>query len=158
MSNREEEAVAGPFEDIPVLIVVMIATSIFLFSMVHGYVNYLDNVEDQRMRDNAYSLSNSIRSYEELLDGSKEGVFLGEKVLSLTTETLNNDYKEAELGYRFRIAILDTSDYPNAHDYSRSYGDSNPPANGNIYSITTSILISVNEEYHTAQLIVILWS
>ena len=158
MSSLGEEAVAGPFEDIPVLIVVMIATTIFLFSMVHAYVNYLDNIENQRMRENAYSLSNSIRSYEKLTDDSKEGVYLGENVLSLTTEVLNEDFEEAKLGYHFRISIMDTSSYPNSNYYSTSFGKSNPPASGDIYSVTTSVLIKVNEEYHTAQLMVTIWS
>lgn len=158
MSKRGEEAVAGPFEDIPVLIVVMIATTIFLFSMVHAYVNYLDNIEYQRMRENAYSLSNSIRSYEELTDDSKVGIYLGEKVLLLTTDDLNEDFEEASLGYHFRISILDTSSYTNSNEYSKSFGNPNPPASGDMYSVTTSVLINVNEEYHTARLMVTIWS
>lgn len=158
MPSLGEEGIAGPFEDIPVLIVVVIATAIFLFSLVNAYVNYIDTIENQRMREDALSLSNSLRSFEGLQKGAEEGIFDGEKLLLFSTEKLNRDYNESKLGYHFRMSVLDTSDYPNANNYTRSFGDQNPPVGGNKYSVTTSILIKVDTEYHTAQLIVTIWS
>jgi hypothetical protein len=158
MPSLREEGIAGPFEDIPVLIVVIIATAIFLFSLVHAYVNYIENIEDNRMSENAQSLSNSLRSYEALLDGSREGVFLGEKLQVFTTEKLKEDYNESRLGYHFRMSVLDTSGYPNANNYTNSFGNHNLPVEGNKYTVTTSILIRVDSHYHTARLIVTAWS
>jgi hypothetical protein len=153
-----EEGIAGPFEDIPVLLVVIIATAIFLFSLVHAYVNYIENIENQRMRENAQSLCNSLRSYEVILDGSSDGVYDGEKMQTFSDEKLNVDYNESKLGFHFRMSIVDTSDYPNANYYTRSFGDLNPPVEGDKYTVTTSILIRVDSEYHAAQLIVTVWS
>jgi hypothetical protein len=158
MPSLGKEGIAGPFEDIPVLLVVIIATAIFLFSLVHAYVNYIDNIEKQRMRENTQSLCNSLRSYEVLLDGSSDGVYDGEKLQTFSNEKLNVDYNESRLGFHFRMSIVDTSDYPNANYYTMSFGDLNPPVEGDKYTVTTSILIRVDSEYHAAQLIVTVWS
>jgi hypothetical protein len=158
MPSLGEEGIAGPFEDIPVLLVVIIATAIFLFSLVHAYVGYIDNLENQRMREKALSLSDSLRSYEKLQDGSSEGIYLGEKLQLFSNEKLNEDYNESRLGYHFRMSVLDTSSYPSSNNYTMSFGISSLPANGNRYTVTTSILIRVGSEYHTAQLIITIWS
>lgn len=158
MSKDREEGIAGFFEDIPVLIVVTIATGIFLYSLVHAYVLYLDQFEYQRMHENALGLCKSVRSYEGLTHGSEEGVFLGEKLTSLNTEALQEDFNVTVLGFNFQISIIDTSDYSNGANYTKSIGTSDLPVTGNKYSVTTSVLIKVDETYHTAQLIVIIWS
>lgn len=158
MSQDREEGIAGFFEDIPVLIVVTIATGIFLYSLVHAYVLYLDQFEEQRMHENAREFCGSIRSYDGLTYGSEEGIFLGDKLNSLTDEALQEDFNETVLGYDYQISIIDTSDYPISVNFTKSFRTSMPPVKGNKYSITTSILIKVDETYHAAQLIVTIWS
>lgn len=158
MSQGREEGIAGFFEDIPVLLVVIIATGIFLFSLVHAYVLYLDQFEYQRMHENALGLSRSVRSYDGLIYGSEEGVFLGDKLTSLTFEALQEDFNVTRLGYNYQVSIIDTSDYQNSVNYTKSFKTANPPVTGNRYSVTTSVLIKVDKTYHAAQLIVTIWS
>jgi hypothetical protein len=158
MSCRGEEAVAGPFEDIPVLIIVMIATGIFLFSLVNAYATYLDQYDHQRMHENAHTLSQSLRSYDQLIYGSQEGVFSGDKVISLSSDILALDYDQRSLGYNYQVSIIDKSDYSDNLDFTRTFGNSDPPLSGDKYSVTDSILIKVDNEYHAAQLVVTIWS
>lgn len=158
MSQDREEGIAGFFEDIPVLIVVTIATGIFLYSLVHAYVLYLDQFEEQRMHENVREFYGSIRSYDGLTYVSEEGVFLGDKLTSLTDEELQEDFNETVLGYDYQVSIIDTSDYLNSANFTKSFKSSLPPVKGNKYSITTSILIKVDETYHAGQLIVTIWS
>ncbi len=158
MSNEGEEAIAGFFEDIPVLIVVVIATGIFLYSLVNGYVMYLNQLEHQRMNENAQELCGSIRNYDGLTDGKRDGVFLGDKLLILDMVTLEEDYDPDRLGYGYQISIIDTSNYPNSANFTKSFATSTPPISGSKYSITTSVLISIDDNNHAAQLIVTIWS
>jgi hypothetical protein len=158
MSQAREEGIAGFFEDIPVLIVVTIATGIFLYSLVHAYVIYLDQFEYQRMHENALDLCTSFRSYDGLIFGSDQGVFQGDKLISLSNEALQEDYNATVLGYDYQISIIDMSDYSNSANYTKSFKTSTPPARGDKYSVTTSVLIKVDETYHAAQLIVTIWS
>ncbi|UCE36079.1 MAG: hypothetical protein JSW00_11025 [Thermoplasmata archaeon] len=157
MSKPGEEGIAGAFEDIPVLIVVTIATGIFLFSLVHAYVVYLEQLESQRMYENANDLLSSVRSYEGLTHEFREGVFLGDKLITLTSEALREDYDPNVLGFDYQISIIDTSDYPNCVNYTMSFSSIEEPPTKNRYSVTTSISIKVDEDYHAGQLIVMIW-
>lgn len=156
--GKEEEGVAGFFEDIPVLIVVTIATGVFLYSLIHAYVLYLDQFESQKMNENAMDLCRSIRSYDGLIYKSQEGIFLGDKIKSLTPETLQEEFNVSRLGYHYQISIIDTSDYLDSINYTKTFKTSDQPIKGNRYSQTTSVLIKVDENYHAAQLIVTIWS
>ncbi|UCG70894.1 MAG: hypothetical protein JSV09_07830 [Thermoplasmata archaeon] len=158
MLRLREEGIAGFFEDIPVLIVVIIAAGIFLFSLVHAYVLYLEQIDNQRMYEDAKELLKAIRSYGDLTVDSEEGVFEGDKLVSLTNEALQEDFNVSVLGFHYQISIIDTSDYQCSTNYTLSFKTSNPPARGNRYSVMTSVLINVDETYHAAQLIITIWS
>jgi hypothetical protein len=158
MLKAREEAIAGFFEDIPVLLVVTIATGLFLFSLVHAYVTYLDQFEHERMHENAQELSEAIRGYEELTHDFREGVFNGDKLHSMDTTTFSQDFNETVLGYHFQVSIIDCSNYPTSSQYTTFFGNSHPPVKGNRYSVTTSVLIKEDNEYHASQLIVTIWS
>jgi hypothetical protein len=157
MLKAREEGIAGFFEDIPVLIVVVIATGIFLVSLVSAYVSYLDSLEGQRMHDEAESFCKAIRSYEGFTDGSREGVFSGDKLIMISSESMQEDFHPTALGFHYQVAIVDTSDYPNAANFTKSLETAEPPLTGNRYTVTTSILINVEENFHAAQLIVTIW-
>jgi hypothetical protein len=158
MPKLAEEGAAGFFEDIPVLIVVLIATGIFLYSLVHAYVVYLDNLENQTMADEAVDLQDAVRGYEGLIMGFEEGVFSGDKLISLSLEELKENFNPQALGYDYQVSIIDTSSYQNSLDYTKSFATSEPPARGERYSVTTSVLILVEDTYHAGQLIVMIWS
>lgn len=158
MPKPAEEGVAGFFEDIPVLIVVLIATGIFLYSLVHAYVVYLDNVEYQRMTGEVEDLRDAIRSYEGLIVGFQEGVFSGDKLDSLNLVDLKEDFDPRVLGYDYRVSVIDTSSYHNSLEYTKSFASSELPSSGDMYSVTTSILIMVDASYHAGQLVVTIWS
>ncbi len=158
MPKIAEEGAAGFFEDIPVLMVVLVATGIFLYSLVHAYVVYLDNLEHQRMADEVVDLLNAVRGYEGLIVDFKEGVFSGDKLISLSLENLMEDFSPQVLGYEYQASIIDTSSYQNSLDYTKSFATSEPPSGGDLYSVTTSVLIMVEESYHAGQLTVTIWS
>jgi hypothetical protein len=158
MPKIREEGAAGFFEDIPVLIVVIIATGIFLYSLVHAYVVYLENLEHSRMTGEVESFQEAVRGYDYLLVDFQEGVYSGDKLMALSTEILKGDFDPHILGYEYRISIIDTSSYQNSLDYTKSFATSEPPARGDIYSVTTSVLIVVEDSNHAGQLAVTIWS
>lgn len=158
MPKLSGEGTAGFLEDIPVLMVVLVATGIFLYSLVHAYVVYLDNLEHARMNREVMGFQDAVRGYEGLMEGSEEGVFSGDKLLSLTTGNLRGDFDPHTLGYHYRVSIIDTSGYQNSLVYTRSFTTSEPPAGGDTYSATTSVLIIVESSWHAGQLIVTIWS
>lgn len=158
MPKLAEEGAAGFFEDIPVLIVVLIATGIFLYSLVHAYVVYLDNLENQTMADEVAGFQDAIRGYEGLIVDFEEGVFSGDKLISISLEDLKEDFNPRVLGYNYQVSIIDTSSYQNSLNYTKSFATSEPPARGDRYSVTTSVLILIEDSYHAGQMTVTIWS
>jgi hypothetical protein len=158
MFKEREEGISSFFEDIPVLIVVTIAIGIFLFSLVHAYVVYVDQLEHKRMHDKARDFCRTVRTYEGLTHDLREGVFLDDKIAILTSEVLREDFDPKTLGYNYQVSIVDTSDYLDSNNYTKSFRTDDLPSSGDRYSHTTSILIKVDSSYHAAQLIVTIWS
>jgi hypothetical protein len=110
------------------------------------------------MADEAVGFQDAVRGYEGLIVGFEEGVFSGDKLISLSLEDLTEDFNPQVLGYNYRVSIIDTSSYQNSLDYTKSFATSEPPARGNRYSVTTSVLILVEGSYHAGQLAVTIWS
>lgn len=156
-SIRKDEGVAGFFEDIPALIVVIIGFGIFLLSIVSAFISYQTQQESFRMHQESVEFMEAIRIYDKITYDSKEGIFHGDSIQTITNETLKTDFHPDALGYEYRIIINDVSDYPNKNIYKKSFQTSAPPSSSSKYTITSSVVIKVGEYYHAAQLIVTIW-
>jgi len=155
---RQNEGVAGFFEDIPALIVVIIGFGIFLLSMVNAFVAYQAQQNSFRMHQENVEFSQAIRSYDKLTYNNMEGVFQGEKILNTSTwGKIKNDFHPVALGYDYRIIINDVSDYPDKFLFKKNFQTSPPPSRTSKYTVTSSVVINVGEFYHPAQLIVTIW-
>lgn len=155
--SRTDEGVAGFFEDLPALIVVIIGFGIFLLSIVNAFVAYQAQQDSFRMHQENKEFAQAIRSYDKLTYNFMEGVFSGDKILDISDETLESDFNPDALGYDYRLIINDVSNYPNGNLYKRTLQTSSPPVESSKYTVTSSVTIRVGEYYHPAQLIVTIW-
>jgi hypothetical protein len=110
------------------------------------------------MNDEVERFQDAVRGYEELIVGFEEGIFSGDKLISFSLEDLKKDFDPQVLGYEYQVSIIDTSSYQNSLEYTKSFATSEPPARGDLYSATTSVLIMIEETYHAGQLTVTIWS
>jgi len=107
--------VAGYFEDIPALIVVLIGVGIFLASVINAFVHYTSRQyisepdEGQRLLENVLSYHRIKR------DGYKDGTFDRDKLRNITVERFERDIL-TELEYEIRIK--DVSDYPDRENFT----------------------------------------
>ncbi len=157
MLYEDNKGFEGFFEDLPVLIVVTIGIGIFLISIIQAYATYLEEIEKEEMRDNCNELCEAMRNYSELTYESTEGLFLGDKIKTLTLEMLKEDFNESALGYQYQISVLDKSDYSGNSEYTRTFRTSEEPSRAPKFTTVSSVLIKVNDEYHAAQLIITIW-
>ncbi len=110
-----KDAVAGFFEDIPALMVVVIGVTIFFASMINAFMNYsVTQFEDDPQE--GQKLLEAIISYSGLTkDGYKDGTFDRGKLRNLTIEDLERDiFTEFE----YEIYVEDVSDYPDRENYT----------------------------------------
>jgi len=155
--RKDNKGVAGFFEDIPVLIVVVISIGMFIVSVVHVYANYAAQQDALRMYEDCREFTQAIRTYDSLMYQSQEGMFDVQKMETLANETLEYDFNRTSLGFDYQILIRDVSDYPKP--IVRAFGALHIPRDVSKITITSSINIRVSsEEIHAAQLIVTIWS
>ncbi len=155
--SKDNRGIAGFFEDIPALIVVVIAIGMFTVIMVHAYAGYVAQQNALRMYEDCREFTQSIRTYDSLIYQSQEGMFDVQKMETLTNETLEYDFNRTSLGFDYQILIRDVSDYPKP--IVKSFGTFHIPPNIGKITITSSINIRVSsDEIHAAQLIVTIWS
>ncbi len=155
--SRRNEGIGEFFEDIPTLIVVIIGFGIFLLSLVNAFVGYQAQQDSFRMHQENVQFMEAIRAYDKFTYNSMEGVFLGYKILQVSDDTIELDFNPDALGYDYRIIINDVSDYPDGNLYKVSFQTASPPPERSKYTAASSVIIKVDEHYHTAQLIVTIW-
>ncbi|UCG68759.1 MAG: hypothetical protein JSV09_13285 [Thermoplasmata archaeon] len=155
--HQEDEGIGGFFEDIPTLIIVILGFGIFLLSIVNAFVGYQAQQDNFRMHRECVEFTEALMAYEELTYESTKGIIDGDKFLIISEDDLKQDFNPASLGFDYRIIIKDVSDYENSNTYIKSFQTSSPPARLSKYSVTSSIVIRVNGNYHGAQLIVTIW-
>lgn len=153
----EDEGVSGFFEDIPALIVVILGFGIFLASIANAFVTYQAQQDSFRMHEKSLEFTRAIRGYDKLTYNYMEGIFEGKKLLGISNETIEEDFNPDRLGYDYRIIVNDVSDYPNSNLYVKSFQTSSLHLKSSKYTIASSVVIKVEEHYHSAQLIVTIW-
>lgn len=155
--DKDNRGVAGFFEDIPALIIVVIAIGMFTVSAAHVYAGYVAQQNTLRMYDDCREFTQSIRTYDGLTYRSQEGMFDIQKIESLANETLEYAFNRTSLGFDYQIIIRDVSDYPKP--IMKSFGAFIIPLDISKITITSSVNIRIsNDEIHAAQLIVTIWS
>ena len=109
--GKNRRGVAGFFEDIPALIVVVLGVGIFLASMIKAFTYYQTSQYENEPEEEAQRLFEAFISYPALKrEGYKDGTFDVGKLRNLTMEQLKRDiYTD----YEYWIYIKDVSFYPN---------------------------------------------
>ena len=156
--------VAGPFEDIPSLIIVTVGLGVFLLSLVQVYTIYGESVALSQMNEEANDISRAVRSYDKLLvNGSytaqpTEGRFDSEKLNMMTSEQLT---KDIVIEYKFNVTVIQFSHLDENGDKIMDgkwgYG-SDIPDDKPLSKVSTPVVIKVNEGlYMLGQLNVTVW-
>lgn len=154
MIKKDESGIAGFFVDIPAILAILIGLSIFTVSMYRGYSTYLEEEgEEQGMKDLDHFMD-SFRSYHVIAESP--GVFSASKLSDLNMSILMETYHPQTLDYQYNITIQDHGGY--AADYSCSFQTVTPPAQSDIYSTRTSLIIADGMgRNHLAELQISIW-
>lgn len=128
---KDRAGVAGYFEDIPALIVVIVGLGIFMASVTNAFVyytgrQYVDEPDEgRRLLDNVLSYHGIKRN------GYKDGTFDRAKLRNITIDRIKRDIL-TEL--EFRIYIEDVSDYPDRENFTF---ETSPGTGGDLYFFLT---------------------
>jgi len=156
MKKLRSYGIAGLFEDLPALIIVLVAIGLFTYSAASGYSNHLETKGSERLVNNLSEFKNSLRNYEKI--SVSDGTFNESLLSDLTVEELIADYDPRTMGFEYHIGIVDLSRYPGSSSNDRIFSSDSIPTNKNIFSMMTPILIKAGpKELHHSIMTISIW-
>ncbi len=109
----EQSGIAGFFLDVPVLLLVMIAITVFTAFFSQVYMRYEDQDERAEIDETCLEIKRDLKRYPEILqeteDGHRRGRFSVDKLEMLDNETLGSYLNVAE-DRSFNVEIEDIED------------------------------------------------
>lgn len=155
MIVSDEKGVAGSFEEIPSILIVIVATFLLLMSFAKGFTSHSEFVEENEITSQLEQFCSSILSFEPLLYESKTGQLDSSRLNEYTKQMLNEHYDPDRMGFHFNLTVVDVSSY--AEKYNWSAGEElfeSPMVR------TTRIPATVSNELgqnHSVLLIITIW-
>lgn len=152
--RSDDRGIAGFFVDIPALLAIIIGISIFTLSVYNAQLSYIERRNDDLMVDKLDDFMRNFRNYEFISESS--GTFSAENIASLNLSILTSRYSPDSLGFHYKISIEDHSGYD--EDHSTVFQTERLPKNKDVYSKTSSVLISCPMgRKHLAELQIQIW-
>ncbi|MCX8173497.1 MAG: hypothetical protein N3F63_02650 [Thermoplasmata archaeon] len=156
--KRRKKGVAGFYEEIPALILIIAGVTVFLISVVHVVSLYLSTVNQENIQDECYSLSRIVRSYDKIMYNGTysmnpvSGVFDIDKIRNLTNATVLKDLHSTK---KFKITIEDLENTT----AKWTFGTEIPTPRPSVYAVeTTSIVLKDKHDvFHVGRLTVEMW-
>jgi len=155
--KMDDKGVAGFFLDLPVLLVIILAMTLFIMTFTNAYFDYRDEIENMKKYENTIDLHRSIQMYDELQyeyeDGFKLGHFCMEKLGSMDSETIKKDIT-TDSRYDFSVIIRN---YGGEENWT--FVNEDIPERAETYIFYSPVTLVGDTEYdnYIGQLTVILW-
>jgi len=156
--RRKGKAVAGFYEEIPAMALVVAGVTVFLLSVVHVVSLYLTTLSQENIQEECYTLSRLFRAYEKIMYNGTysmnpvSGVFEIEKIENLTNETVLKDFHSTR---KYRITIEDLENTTRKW----VFGTELPVPKPEVYGVETSpvVLKEKHDVFHVGRLTVEMW-
>lgn len=157
--RRDNHAIGGPYEELPVLMIVTLSIVVFLVATNNAVSLYYNQKRDRDIQEFTDSLSNSILSYQPLLQSKgQNGLFSSGKLINLNVSKMVHDLGVWDRGYGFNLTFWDTSGLPSSNDNNVSYQYDGPAPRGTTFARSWVVGIWMREnEVHSARMFVLAW-
>ena len=93
------------FEELPALMVVLIAISLFSVSMAHATMSWDDNQEYIALQEDCQTFAGMVRSSDTLCGENAAGIYNLARIQNITNETFLEEFNSTLLGFEYRIII-----------------------------------------------------
>ena len=153
----KSRGVSGIFEDMPVLIIVILGVSLFLLSSVHAYSTYLQNQIRSELREDAIDLSSALRSYDRFLGDATPGVFSLEKVARLNESEFEKDFPPVHLGFQYQVSLIVTSKSAAFNESTFTWSSLDHVNGRDTAGAQSFVLIDDGLRSHPARMYVLIW-
>jgi hypothetical protein len=151
----DEGGTADIFEEVPAILVVIVAIFIFLLTIAEGFSSHSERRRDDRLTDQLDSFCDSVLSFEPLLFDSEPGRFDSFKLDGVGVEKLHDSFLPDALGFHYNVTITDVSLYELKYNWSAGEKDIESET-----SRRTSVPVIVSTAYgqnHPALMSIAIW-
>lgn len=154
----DRRAAAGFFEDLPALVVVVVATSLFLGFVIGTYRTYLREEAHSSFTENVRSFARKARSCPVWLHDGVPGLFDAHAMVETSLWNLSRELRFPD--YSVRITISDLADYPVHYNASLERLVKGPDAKlryGTVVLVLPVALWVTDDEVHAGRMTVEGW-
>ncbi|MFQ5883696.1 MAG: hypothetical protein ACE5IO_01185 [Thermoplasmata archaeon] len=113
----DEMGVEGSFEEVPSILIVIVATFLFLMGFANGFLSHSRFREENEINDRLSDFCNSVLSYDPLLFRSKTGQLDSSRLNDYTRQLLNEHFDPHRTGFHFNLTVIDVSSYDRKYDW-----------------------------------------
>jgi hypothetical protein len=164
--HKNRFGVGGPYEELPVMMILTISIAIFLVASSNAISLYLNHKHGVELEGAADSLSKSILNYQPILysntpnglSTAPNGLYNGPAIIDLTKEQIIENFNFNNKEYDFKISIKDTSDYSEKYIISIPPNSIPPSSSDLVVRIFLVSIWAAPNEIHSARLSVMVWS
>jgi len=155
MARVNENGAADVFEEIPVILVVIVATFFFLMSVTESIVTFSRRQEEGHLTRELEAFCDSILSFDPLLFDSEPGRFDSSKLNENTKEKLSEDFDPKSLGFNYNLTLVDVSLYEERYNW---HAGEEPADMTWMRTASVPVIISNHiQQHHSAVLFVTIW-
>jgi hypothetical protein len=155
MIPLDERGAAGVFEEIPSIMIVIVATFLFLLSFTNGLASHSWFQEETEAISRLDEFCTSILTYEPLLYDSKRGILDASKLNENARQGLSQHFSPELMGFHFNITLVDVGSY----DEKYGWFAGEEPSNSSMTRTTIVPAVVANEfgQHHPVLLTVTTW-
>ena len=106
-----DDAIIDTFEELPVLLVVLVAISLFSVSVAHAATSWGDTDDYLTLQEDCQTFAGMVRSSETLCVEGKAGVYDFGRLQNISYDDFLDEFNSSMLGFGYRVSIqcIDTS-------------------------------------------------
>lgn len=110
MKRWGKDGIGDVSEELPALLVVLVALAVFFSGVAQAYSSYVERERTLEMYDRAESLLSSLRSDPALVAEGRVGIFAYATLTDVnSTRRILDTYDSERIGFEFSVRISDTS-------------------------------------------------
>jgi hypothetical protein len=100
-----DDAIAGAFEELPTLLVVLVAISLFSVSVAHAAASWGESDDYIKLQEDCQTFAGMVRASDTLCAEGKTGIFDIGKLQNISQEDFLEEFNSTLFGFGYRVTI-----------------------------------------------------
>lgn len=153
----QDGAIAGAFEELPTLLVVLVAISLFSVSVAHAASSWGESDDYTDLQEDCLTFAGMVRASNTLCVQCKTGIFDIGKLQNISNEDFMEEFNSTLLGFGYRVTIQCVETETGNVTLSREIQTSEMPQNLDLASFHSCVNVDNAGTTGAARITVTIW-